>query len=53
MSNYFNFQKEAINLLLGTKVNERLLKVTFTSKGLFSKEVLGLSALDLIANGVI
>ncbi len=53
MSNYFNFQKEAINLLLGTKVNERLLKVTFTSKGLFSKEVLGLSALDLIANGII
>lgn len=53
MSNYFNFQKEAISILLGTKVNERLLKVTFTSKGLFSKEVLGLSAIDLIANGIV
>lgn len=53
MSNYFNFQKEAISILLGSKVNERLLKVTFTSKGLFSKEVLSLSALDLIANGIV
>lgn len=53
MSNYFNFQKEAISILLETKVNERLLKVTFTSTGLFSKEVLGLSALDLVANGIV
>jgi hypothetical protein len=53
MSNYFNFQKEAISILLGSKVNERLLKVTFTSTGLFSREVLGLSALDLIANGIV
>jgi hypothetical protein len=56
MSNYFNFQYEVINVLIGSKVNERTLEVSFRNRSLFSKKVLGLfdlSAIDLVASSVI
>lgn len=50
MSNYFNFQYEAINILLWSKANERTLSVSFSGRGLFSQKILSLSAIDLVAS---
>lgn len=52
MSNYFNFQYEAISILLWSKVNERALTVSLSDRGLFSQKVLSLSAIDLVASSV-
>ena len=53
MSNYFNFQSEAVNILFKSEMNERLLDVSFGSWGLFSNKVLDLSAIDLIARSLV
>lgn len=52
MSNYFNFQYEVISLLFWSKLNERTLRVSFT-EGLFSKKILELSAIDVLASNLI
>ena len=53
MSNYFNFQSEAISILLWSKVNERTLEVSLSNRGLFSQKVLSLSAIDLVASSFV
>ena len=53
MSNYFNFQREAISILWWSEVNERLLSVSFGEWGLFANKVLELSAIDLLASGIV
>lgn len=53
MVNYFNFQREAINILLDSEVNERLLQVSFGQWGLFRNNVLSLSAIDVLATNVV
>lgn len=53
MTNYFNFQAEAISILLWSEINERLLNVSFGSWGLFTNKVLDLSAIDLIASSLL
>ena len=54
MSQYFNFQKEAISILWWSKVEERLMQVTFSKNGLFWNKVLDLpvTAIDLLASGL-
>ncbi len=53
MSNYFNFQKEAVAILLWSEANEKLLSVSFRQWGLFSQKVLKLPAIDLLYSSII
>ena len=54
MSKYFNFQKEAINILWWSKVEERLMQLTASTWRVFTNKVLKVpaSAIDLLATTV-
>lgn len=53
MSNYFNFQREAISILLWAEANGRLSSVSFRQWGLFSEKVLKLPAIDLLYSSIV
>ena len=52
MSQYFNFQKEAISILWWSKVNTRLLQVKANKEGTFASKLLKLSAIDFLATSI-
>ena len=53
MTEYFDFQKEALNLLSVGALEERLLSVSFWSWYLFKNKVLKLSAIDSLASRIV
>ncbi len=51
MSQYFNFQREAISIIWWSEVEERLMQLTFSEWGLFNNKVLDfpVTAIDFLA----